>query len=230
MNCTLFAELAPDLALGLLAEPDRADALAHTRSCRSCREELTSLSSVVDELALLAPAVEPPVGFEQRVVGALTAAAETPAPEGVVLPLQSAPPRRVRVRQRVLAAAAVVAALAVGLGAGWQIGGRGASHPPEAVPVVHGELADQGHPVGEIIAYGGSSPWLYMTVDVGHMNGAVECVLDVSGHRVAMGSFGVTDGLGYWSAPLRQPISGITGARLVQADGEVLATAVLSRG
>lgn len=229
MNCTLFAELAPDLALGLLAEPDRADALAHARSCRTCREELTSLSSVVDELSLLAPAVEPPVGFEQRVVGALTGAPE-PAREGVVVPLGSAPTRRVRARQRVLAVAAVVAALAVGLGAGWQIGDRGTSRPPEAAPVVHGELADQGHPVGEIIAYGGSSPWLYMTVDVGHMNGAVECVLDVSGHRVAMGSFGVTDGLGYWSTPLRQPVSGITGARLVQADGHVLATAVLSTG
>jgi hypothetical protein len=62
------------------------------------------------------------------------------------------------------------------------------------------------------------------------MNGAVECVLDVGGHRVAMGSFGVTDGIGYWSTPLRQPVSGITGARLVQADGQVLASAVLSPG
>jgi hypothetical protein len=230
VNCTLFAELAPDLALGLLAEPDRADALAHARSCRSCREELTSLSSVVDELSLLAPAVEPPVGFEQRAVSALASAVEAPAPDAVVVPLRPRVIRRFGAGRWVGAAAAVVVALALGLGAGWQMGHHGASRPPEAVPVVHGELADQGHPVGEVIAYGGPSPWLYMTVDVGHMNGAVECVLDVGGHRVAMGSFGVTDGIGYWSTPLRQPVSGITGARLVQADGQVLASAVLSPG
>jgi hypothetical protein len=229
VNCTLFAELAPDLALGLLAEPDRADALAHTRSCRSCREELASLSSVVDELSLLAPPVEPPVGFEQRAVSALASAVEAPTPDAVVVPIRPAVSRS-RVVRAVGAVAAVAAALALGLGAGWQIGSRGTNSPPEAVPVVHGELADQGQPVGEVIAYGGPSPWLYMSVDVGHMNGAVECVLDVGGHRVAMGSFGVTDGLGYWSTPLRQPVSGITGARLVQADGQVLASAVLSRG
>ena len=230
MNCTDFAELAPDLALGLLAEPERAEALAHARSCRSCREELASLSSVVDEVSLLAPAVEPPVGFEQRVVGAWAAAVDSPAPGASVEPIGAAALRRRRSRQRVMSIAAVVAALAAGLGAGWRIGSGGSSGAPEAVPVVHGELADQGRPVGEIIAYGGPSPWLYMTVDVGHMNGAVECVLEVRGHRVAMGSFGVTDGLGYWSAPLRQPIAGLTGARLLQADGQVVASAVLSSG
>ena len=228
MNCTVFAELAPDLALGVLAEPERAEALAHARSCRSCREELASLSSVVDELSLLAPAVEPPVGFEQRVAGALAAAVEGPATSSIV-ELRPARARRLLVRKRVLSVAAVVAALGAGLAAGWGIGG-GTNRPAEAVPVMHGELTAQGRPVGEIIAYGGPTPWMYMTVDVGHMNGAVECVLNVSGHRVAMGSFGVTDGLGYWSAPLPESITALRGARLVQADGQVLASAVLSPG
>ena len=228
MNCTVFAELAPDLALGVLAEPERAEALAHARSCRSCREELASLSSVVDELSLLAPAVEPPVGFEQRVVGALAAAGDGPATSPIV-DLRPARARRQLVRKKVLSVAAVVAALAAGLAAGWGIGG-GTNRPAEAVPVMHGELAAQGRPVGEIIAYGGPAPWMYMTVDVGHMNGAVECVLNVSGHRVAMGSFGVTDGLGYWSAPLHESITDLRGARLVQSDGAVLASAVLSPG
>ena len=219
MNCTEFAELAPDLALGQLSEPERARALSHALSCRACRNELASLSSMVDELALLAPPVEPPVGFEQRAVSALTAAGSA---------LVRAEVRPSRRRYRRLAPAAVAAALAAGLAGGWGLARPGTGKPTPVL--VHGELSDQGRPVGEVIAYSGASPWLYMTVDIGHLNGVVQCVVEDGGHSVAMGSFSVANGLGYWSAPLRVPVARLDGAKLVQPDGTVLATAVLGSG
>jgi Putative zinc-finger len=97
-----FRELAPELALGIADGEERAWALEHLAGCPACRTHLERLSSTADELTLLAPAAEPPAGFEGRVTGEL-------AP----------PPRRPRWTQRLTipalaaAAAAAVAALAV---------------------------------------------------------------------------------------------------------------------
>jgi hypothetical protein len=60
-----------DLALGQLG-PDEADAaLSHVRGCARCRAELDALSATADRLLLLAPAAEPPPGFEGRALAAM---------------------------------------------------------------------------------------------------------------------------------------------------------------
>jgi hypothetical protein len=84
-GCGQFRDVAPDLALGLLAGNERGDALNHLATCASCRRHLDGLVQVADYLVLLAPSVEPEIGFESRVVarlaadGAFTPAATSPA-------------------------------------------------------------------------------------------------------------------------------------------------------
>jgi hypothetical protein len=95
MSCEQLADVAPELALGVLTGRERADAFAHLDRCASCRQLLNSLSGVTDELLRsFAPSVEPPPGFEARVLQAMT-------------------PPRVRQRNTIpaLAAAACVALL-----------------------------------------------------------------------------------------------------------------------
>src|ERR671930_539101 len=105
MGCDQVRELAPELALGIAEGEERAAALRHLGSCTGCRRLVSELSSVGDELLLLAPAKEPPPGFESGVLGRL-----------------DQPPRRRRLQllaprwRWVAVAAAVVLAAALGGG------------------------------------------------------------------------------------------------------------------
>ncbi|HZD71171.1 MAG TPA: hypothetical protein VFA45_20405, partial [Actinomycetes bacterium] len=77
MGCEPLRELAPELALGIAAGEDRDAALRHLSGCAACRQLVSELSTVGDELLLLAPALEPPPGLEARVLHAIT---ELPQP------------------------------------------------------------------------------------------------------------------------------------------------------
>ena len=67
-DCDQFRDIAPDLALGLLAGHERGAALNHVVACARCRHQLEGLVQVADDLLLLAPSVEPEIGFESRVI------------------------------------------------------------------------------------------------------------------------------------------------------------------
>jgi hypothetical protein len=69
MGCDQVRELAPELALGIAEGQERDTALRHLTGCAGCRQLVSELSSVGDELLLLAPASEPPPGFESGVLG-----------------------------------------------------------------------------------------------------------------------------------------------------------------
>ena len=96
MDCDRVADLVPELALGLLDGAERAAVLGHVEGCSRCQADLAGLTEVGEHLLLLAPASEPPPGFESRVLAQL-------APS----------PRRGRARWRPLwvAAAAVLVVL-----------------------------------------------------------------------------------------------------------------------
>jgi anti-sigma-K factor RskA len=68
MSCDEFAEVAAELALGVLTGRERAAALAHLDGCESCREQVRELTMVQDELLALLPSQEPSAGFESRVL------------------------------------------------------------------------------------------------------------------------------------------------------------------
>jgi hypothetical protein len=105
MGCAQVRELAPELALGIAEGDERGAALRHLSGCAGCRQLVSELSSVGDELLLLAPAKEPPPGFESRVLDRLA------EPAG---PRRLRPPAR---RWRLLAVAAALVLVAA-LGGG----------------------------------------------------------------------------------------------------------------
>src|ERR1700752_4917556 len=68
MRCEEIRELAADVALEIADGEQRAEVLRHISTCAECRRLIDELSEVTDELLMLAPVEEPPVGFESRVV------------------------------------------------------------------------------------------------------------------------------------------------------------------
>ena len=77
-SCEEVRALAPELALGIAVGDERARVLEHLLACPACRRHLEELSSVADDLLLLAPTQEPPVGFESRVLDELEQRSERP--------------------------------------------------------------------------------------------------------------------------------------------------------
>src|SRR5438105_4475637 len=124
IDCAQFATVAPEMALGILSGNERAVALDHLAGCPACQEHLDDLVRVADNLLLLGPAGEPPIGFESRVLARIQAEAAPP-----VGPSH----RRWSARRRLVALAAVAAVAVAGATAGLIAAGRGSSARPATV-------------------------------------------------------------------------------------------------
>ncbi|NUT18824.1 MAG: hypothetical protein HOV77_06540 [Hamadaea sp.] len=70
-DCEGVRPLLAEVATGAATGPERAAVLLHTATCDACRTELAGLAKAADELLLLAPAHEPPTGFESAVLNRL---------------------------------------------------------------------------------------------------------------------------------------------------------------
>ena len=131
------------------------------------------------------------------------------------------------------AAAATIIAVAAGLG-GWGMRCAAPASPPAvsvAQPALHtAALTTASHQtIGTIFLYNGRPGWLYMNVDIGSGNGIVICQLEGrDGSVTTVGSFRLTGGYGHWGGPEPLPPAAVTGARLVTAGGQALATASFS--
>lgn len=238
MGCAEFADAAAELALGVLTGRERARALAHLDRCEACRENVRQLTVTGEELVGLLPAIEPPAGFETRVMERLGLGTPAPGPAR-----QLSPARRfgrkladwigggwagrggVSYPRRMLAAAATaVAVIAAGLG-GWGL--HAATSSPAASPLSSAALLTASHQTaGQVYFYDSGSRWLYMSVDIGSGSGTVICQVEgPDGHLTTVGSFRLTGGYGYWGSPDPVTNGPLTGARLVTTTGTVLATA-----
>ncbi|MFB7184824.1 anti-sigma factor family protein [Streptomyces sp. NPDC056230] len=224
-TCERLREIGAELALGVLPAEERAGAMEHLEHCPACREHLHELAATSDALLDLVPGSEPPVGFEDRVIDRLGLAFGRP------------PHRRVQWRRFALAAAAAAAGLALG-GGGWVLGasvGRPAPVAPIVSPVqpqlLTAELANAGESFGQVYLYTGTSPWLYMAVDADGHSGTVRCQLQrADGSTVRVGSFTLNHkGYGSWAGPYPAGTSPVTGVRLLNPDGSVLASATFGR-
>ena len=227
MSCAEFHDSAAELALGVLTGRERAEALAHLDYCEACREHVRSLTVTSEKMLSLLPTAEPRAGFETRVMDRLGLAA--PAPQ----PLRHRGRRRTWGHglspRRVLAAAAVVVALLGAALGGWGV---------HATATPGGQfVADDGQddrhrrpqPVGRVFMYNGESRWMYMSVDLESGNDTVICQLvSADGHITTVGSFRLTDGYGSWGSPAWTGDGPPVGARLVTANGTVLAAATFS--
>jgi anti-sigma-K factor RskA len=264
MSCDEFAEVAAELALGVLTGRERAAALAHLDGCESCREQVRELTATQDELLALLPSQEPPAGFESRVlarigltipsqssdvppeVPALTderakrradrqdrpdnRPANRPENRPATRPATRPPGRpQSRLSHRLLAAAAVAVAL-IGGGVGWGL--RDATAPAAAsqsAALSSAAFVTSDHQtVGQVFVYKESPWWAYMSVNAQSLgNMTVECQLeDADGHFKSVGKFQLSNGYGSWgSTPYTAGPGAIKGARLLSANGTVLAIA-----
>jgi len=83
--------------------------------------------------------------------------------------------------------------------------------------------------VGQVFVFNGDKPWMYMSVDVESGNETVICQLvSADGHVTTVGSFRLADGYGAWGSPAWTGHGAPAGARLVTADGTVLASGTFS--
>ncbi len=103
MTCIEVRELLPELAVGVLSEPDKIEVERHLRWCAGCRKESAELGSAAAVVAFALRPAEVPNGLGDRVVGRVRQAAGAPGSA-----------RRVRT-----AAAATIAALVAIGGLGW---------------------------------------------------------------------------------------------------------------
>lgn len=71
MTCAELADVAAELALGVLTGRERAVAVAHLDRCDGCREYVRQLMATGEQLVELLPSAEPPAGFETRVLARL---------------------------------------------------------------------------------------------------------------------------------------------------------------
>ena len=70
-DCHEIRGLTAEVALGVADGEDRARVLDHVVDCSECRQELEDLTALADDLVVLAPEHEPPLGFELRTVRGL---------------------------------------------------------------------------------------------------------------------------------------------------------------
>jgi hypothetical protein len=271
MTCGELADVAAELALGVLTGRERAMAIAHLDKCEACREHVRQLMATGEQLLELLPSAEPPAGFETRVLErlGLPAPAQAEAREEDNYPrviaqrggnparrgparnetrpradrhrgdqYRAGPPsapsagpggtRRPGRMRRLLAATAVgLAVIVAGLG-GWRIGaGTTPAASSAAGPLKSASLTSATHQeVGNVFVYLGTTQWVYMSVDMGSGNDFVTCeVVGENGQVTVIGSFHLAGGYGSWGSQDPGNLGTVTGARLVSANGTVLASA-----
>lgn len=212
-DCEEVRGLAAELALGIASGDERAGALTHLASCPSCRAVVQEMADASDELLLVAPALEPPVGFESRMIDRYRASRRR-APRVVAL----------------LAAAAVL--LAAGAG-GTYLALRGdlefAHHYHQVFAEAKGEyfasrpLYSGEKSLGQVFAYQGSPSWLFLVLD-GAAEGRRYAVKLVTkgGREIRLGSFTPTQGNTSWGRALPVELRSVWTVRLVPQQGNTL--------
>ena len=94
--------------------------------------------------------------------------------------------------------------------------------------MVAAPLLRDGHKVGQVFAYAGQPSWVFMTVEAESTPHQVICELTLAGGRtVRIGTFSVSSGYHSWGSTVNVAASDITGVRLLDSSGNLVATAAL---
>lgn len=222
-SCTQVEELAPELGLGVLTGIDRAKALAHLEACPSCQALVEDMAEMGDSLLGLGPEVDPPPGFESRLLA-----------RREVKPQRSIQRRKwpALVGAAAAAAAMAVAGIGVGVGIGTRRGPDSQVTHPSVVSALGGRelsaavLRHQGHKVGQVFVYAGRPSWVFMTVESDGIPRQVTCELQMKGGQtIVIGTFVISNGYGSWGSTVKVDPKRIQGVRLVDAHARTLATA-----
>ncbi|HLN05640.1 MAG TPA: zf-HC2 domain-containing protein [Acidimicrobiales bacterium] len=228
LECDRYADDLPELELGILTGRERAQALAHVEGCPSCHAEMEQLSLAADSLLEVVPGVEPPLGFEVRLMERL----------GMASGLRERVRRQLRLRQfSVVMACVLLLAVGLGVGAGWLVrGGQNPTTGRSAFGTGRGgsieteSLLHAGRTLGNVTLYSGRTAWLFMTVDDGSWSGKATCEARlVDGKVLQLGTFWLDNGYGAWGVTLPAGTGHILTASVV-TDGGVLASARFGSG
>lgn len=205
IDCTAFDDHVDDLALGAADEPLRSQLLAHAATCLACRAALDELGAVADGLLLAAPEVEPPHGFESRVLARIT------------------PPAARSHRRRWLP---LVAAASLLIGAAATAVAIGASR--DVAPVASAIVTEDDSQVGTVRLVAEPQPHVLVVIDNPQpVPGTRHCeLLSADGTWVEVGTWTVADLRGgVWAAGIDPALLDASAMRVSADDGTVLATA-----
>jgi len=215
LRCEEARDLAAEMALGTLAGDERARLITHIGSCSQCRTMVEELSEVADSLLLLAPEHEPPPGFESGFLAQF-----------------KAPRRRNRLRWVMTAAAAVVVAAVAAGGVLWVTAADRdlASRYRHALEEANGEYfgvrpihTAEGAKVGNLFAYEGDRPWVFVVFDDSVPNGEYRAeLLTTSGEASSLGTVTVADDDLTWGSDLEMPLRDVAVVRFSTTTGAAL--------
>ena len=207
-----FRNDVPEYVLGILDGRDRAALLTHVEHCDECSDAVQGLSSTSDALLHVPVGVEPPVGFESRVLARIDAA----RPQRTT--------QHSRGRWLGVAAAVIVVSGAIGIGVS-HLGSS--SHPSSdqaAGRLEQRSLIAGNHNVGEVMAYAGKPAWMFVTVDVTNAPNAVRCIIVTKqGVRDDIGTFSLSRGQGSWGTALPVAVDSIRTVELTTSTGAPVA-------
>ena len=210
-------KLRDDLAeytLGILDGRARSDLLDHVNTCEECATEIAEFTKVADALLYAVPGVEPPVGFESRVVERIARSSSTVLKR----------PRRARGLFALVAAAVLLS-----FAGGWAFHRLMTTTINVNVKSAIGQmerrsLLAKGTAVGTVYAYSGTPSWMFVSVDAPLALNLVKCVvLTGSGARVDVGTFALAHGKGAWGTSLPVPFQSVKSIELTSSSGVVVA-------
>jgi len=235
MDCDQVRELAADLALGIADGQQRDEILRHAATCPGCRRLVSELSSVVDDLLLLAPSHEPPSGFATRTLARIS----PPAGRRATRPGARRFPAGRRWLPRLAVAASIIAALGVGAGTVYQ-----ATSADRRLADSYRSVLTQGQgsfftaaPVrgptgraGTLFGYQGQPSWLWVTVhlpDAGAQRFNVQ-VITRDGRHLPAGTALLGGPRGTWAALISVNLTNVAQVRFVAAGGQTTMVAYLN--
>jgi hypothetical protein len=209
--CAEVRELAPELALGIVGGPERAEALQHASECGPCRSLVGELAEAADALPLLAAEAEPPPGFEERVLVALKA------------------PRR-RNRRRIAALVAVTAAAATIVSI---VGVRVVESVQETNRIVSAASdvrsaqmnGANGLDVGNVFVSNGTPSSVVVNVNYWVPSGNYRIEFRTGSTDKRLGDMSIHDGRGSWGGVAALPGDAAGSIVLVGTDGAVVCEA-----
>ncbi len=204
-GCTQLREVAAELAVGALSGGERAAAVSHLATCPPCQQLMGELTGVADDLLLLAPEMEPPPGFESRVLARLGDQGRS---------------RRPRLRSLAAVAAAVILAAAGGAVTAQVVAGH--DDAPEVRTAL--SVSASGRSTCRIVLTTGKPASLVLTLD-GAAGRSTEYVAEAQptrGPAIPLGRFALNDGHGLLAKTLAIDGADVASVRVFAMDGELL--------
>lgn len=212
MSCATARERAPELALGILSGAERSEVLLHLGGCSRCQAVVDEHTELADLLPHLAPEVEPPPGFERRVVGAMRH------------DRRRATRRLVAALVATAAAATITSVALIRVVDADRADERTASAPRLRTASMIG--AD-GQPVGRVTVSRGTPAALAVSVDYAVPDGtyALRLHQEDGDEGDALGTITIAGGRGEWSGRAAIPSGGHATLALVTASGAAVCQA-----